>query len=631
MPEDSANAGDAAAAEVAKPEDAASAAQPVGAAKPEDAGNAAKVVDAAEPEDTGNAVKPENAADTKDTVEPGRTVEIFGLVQGANFNGSMGVVEEFVESKQRWKVKFDSGIVKNFKTDNLRVIKIKKKKKKDRPPTETQLEDTASKKAPSASEAAAKALLPGQRNAKVAGSLTETLRLLGLAGNLSEPPPAPVEEPEDTAPDVAMAEAEEVLAREEAPAEEKGPRAEVAARVNLAGRWFETRNMLIDHIRAMCARLEESANKVLAGEDLFLFFHLCMRNPKILGRFRGAAKGFRYGQHGGFPSKCFIAIFKDGTEEPISWMKSVKELYTGSGSLKRPAEEEVALVPAKRAKKQVEKELTRKEKGLKLLQEVAAEKGHPLASRWEYKLKDEARRCFVGYLPCPLGADLLTDLWEKVKSGTKWDRPVDPRSGEPMPRKTSWLTRGFDCSYRYGGVEVEPQEFPAWMTDVLRAFMPLCGLTEPEEWPNCCNLNMYDNGNMSVGWHADDEALFKARYDDARIISVSLGHSRSFEMRLSAADEDEGARDKLVMRLENGDICSMEGLCQKYYQHRVPKEKASGPRINLTWRWIRKLPKHRSKADVAPAPAAHSTLPLAADSPATPGVADVAASPVGVP
>merc|ERR1712224_1080525 len=31
-----------------------------------------------------------------------------------------------------------------------------------------------------------------------------------------------------------------------------------------------------------------------------------------------------------------------------------------------------------------------------------------------------------------------------------------------------------------------------------------------------------------------------------------------------------------------------EGLVQKYYQHRVPKEKATGPRINLTWRWVKK-------------------------------------------
>merc|ERR1712110_190764 len=39
--------------------------------------------------------------------------------------------------------------------------------------------------------------------------------------------------------------------------------------------------------------------------------------------------------------------------------------------------------------------------------------------------------------------------------------------------------------------------------------------------------------------------------------------------------------------LGDGDLCTMEGLCQKHYQHRVPKQiEAQGPRINLTWRWL---------------------------------------------
>merc|ERR1719401_86438 len=33
----------------------------------------------------------------------------------------------------------------------------------------------------------------------------------------------------------------------------------------------------------------------------------------------------------------------------------------------------------------------------------------------------------------------------------------------------------------------------------------------------------------------------------------------------------------------------MEGMTQKHFQHRVPRESGvAGPRINLTWRWILK-------------------------------------------
>ena len=46
------------------------------------------------------------------------------------------------------------------------------------------------------------------------------------------------------------------------------------------------------------------------------------------------------------------------------------------------------------------------------------------------------------------------------------------------------------------------------MVDLLRQVMPVCGLREAE-WPDSCNLNWYINGEDSVGWHADDESLFR--------------------------------------------------------------------------------------------------------------------------
>eukprot|EP00435_Cladocopium_sp_Y103_P012829 s1579_g3.t1 len=41
-------------------------------------------------------------------------------------------------------------------------------------------------------------------------------------------------------------------------------------------------------------------------------------------------------------------------------------------------------------------------------------------------------------------------------------------------------------------------------------------------------------------------------------------------------------------QLGTGDIMTMEGMMQKHFQHRIPKEGCVEPRINLTWRWIRK-------------------------------------------
>jgi len=45
--------------------------------------------------------------------------------------------------------------------------------------------------------------------------------------------------------------------------------------------------------------------------------------------------------------------------------------------------------------------------------------------------------------------------------------------------------------------------------------------------------------------------------------------------------------ESIRLRLSDGDICTMEGLLQKHYRHRVPVERPSmAPRINLTWRWV---------------------------------------------
>lgn len=144
------------------------------------------------------------------------------------------------------------------------------------------------------------------------------------------------------------------------------------------------------------------------------------------------------------------------------------------------------------------------------------------------------------------------------------------------------------CTYRYGGVDVEPQGFPRWMEEIMQAYMPLCGIESREQWPNSCNLNLYKDGSMAVGWHADDEQLFQGKFRDIRILSVSLGATRTFELRPAVLEGDTESREKLRMNLHNGDVCSMEGLVQKHYHHKVPKEEADGPRINLTWRWILK-------------------------------------------
>lgn len=206
---------------------------------------------------------------------------------------------------------------------------------------------------------------------------------------------------------------------------------------------------------------------------------------------------------------------------------------------------------------------------------------------WQYELNDESRRSYAAYLPSRFTSEQTKQFFDTAKDGIKWEQPDGPMG--PIPRKTAWLVApgGCDCNYRYGRIEVQPQVYPQWMIDMMKVLMPLAGLPEMNTWPDCCNVNLYEDGGMSVGWHSDDEALFQGKFNDIRIISFSLGAKRKFEMRTNWPEK--GEKPVRTLWLGDGDLCTMEGMMQKHYQHRVPKEGyVEGQRINMTWRWIKK-------------------------------------------
>lgn len=213
---------------------------------------------------------------------------------------------------------------------------------------------------------------------------------------------------------------------------------------------------------------------------------------------------------------------------------------------------------------------------------------------WQYPVWDDKRRCFAGYLPSIWTPQQCNMYFTLIDSSVQWLQPEGDKG--PMPRKTAWLVRpGCECQYNYGSFQVPPSPFPPWMVNLMSEVMPTCGINSMMEWPDCCNLNLYVDGNHSVGWHADDESLFQGKHQDITIVSLSLGISRRFEIRYNwpeTAEED----DAMCIVLNNGDLMTMEGMTQKHMQHRVPKEGAPGPRINLTWRWVKR---HRSACPMA--------------------------------
>lgn len=232
---------------------------------------------------------------------------------------------------------------------------------------------------------------------------------------------------------------------------------------------------------------------------------------------------------------------------------------------------DVATPEAKRLKVSREKQGTSEEDAADRL-ELVGDKAPP-GITWRYPLKDDQWRCFAGHLPGALREDVADRFFELLRRSVDWI--------QTGPRRTAWMVRPpCTCAYGYGGFSVQPAHFPDWMEDLMSECMPLCGFHDRRTWPNSCNLNLYHDGFGSVGWHADDEKLFQGRYQDCLIISLSLGQARSFMLKCGSSEES--------LWLKSGDLCTMEGLTQKYYRHCVPKEYEAemGPRVNLTWRWV---------------------------------------------
>lgn len=100
---------------------------------------------------------------------------------------------------------------------------------------------------------------------------------------------------------------------------------------------------------------------------------------------------------------------------------------------------------------------------------------------------------------------------------------------------------------------------------------------------NCALLNLYRDGNDSMGWHSDDEPELGR---EPVIASVSLGAPRRFVLR---GRSDRQCRHELVP--EHGSLILMRGDMQAHWQHQVPKTaRAVESRINLTFRKILRCP-----------------------------------------
>ena len=101
---------------------------------------------------------------------------------------------------------------------------------------------------------------------------------------------------------------------------------------------------------------------------------------------------------------------------------------------------------------------------------------------------------------------------------------------------------------------------------------------------NSVLVNLYRDGDDSMGWHADDEPELGPR---PVIASLSLGATRRFRMQPRRGGRDVRRALSHAIDLTHGSLLVMAGDTQRDWRHAVPRTRSTvGPRINLTFRYV---------------------------------------------
>ncbi|WP_153798796.1 alpha-ketoglutarate-dependent dioxygenase AlkB family protein [Foetidibacter luteolus] len=142
-----------------------------------------------------------------------------------------------------------------------------------------------------------------------------------------------------------------------------------------------------------------------------------------------------------------------------------------------------------------------------------------------------------------------------------------------QPRLTAWYGDATK-KYSYSGITMQPLP---WTPDLIAIKQKIETIAAVNF--TSALLNLYRNGQDSMGWHRDNEPELGI---NPVIGSVSFGDARMFKLRNYA--------DKKIIRqaiLTHGSFLLMKGATQHYWEHQVPKTNAAlKERINITFRII---------------------------------------------
>ena len=167
-------------------------------------------------------------------------------------------------------------------------------------------------------------------------------------------------------------------------------------------------------------------------------------------------------------------------------------------------------------------------------------------------------------------------ILNNLHSNIKWTNDKVKMYGKSLilKRRVAWYSDS-GKSYTYSGLKKDPLPFTSELKTIKAKVEKKTNVVF-----NSVLLNDYENGQVGMGWHSDDE---KELGKNPTIASLSFGASRDMFFR----NKNNPNLKVIKILIENGSLLVMKGKTQHFWQHSIPKRlKVKQRRINLTFRTI---------------------------------------------
>ena len=145
-------------------------------------------------------------------------------------------------------------------------------------------------------------------------------------------------------------------------------------------------------------------------------------------------------------------------------------------------------------------------------------------------------------------------------------------------------------SYAYGNIVHEPRPLPP-SNSYLYSILAHLHNVIPNIQYNSVLVTKYNDGKDNLGFHSDNESEIVA---DSDIVTISLGGPRVACFK-KISDPDG---TKFDFPLKHGSVFIMSKNSQSHYEHCIPPDSSSHPRISITCRLLQPSPLSQSTPDV---------------------------------